>query len=239
MALPVVEVRVLADAQNLEGTDAPHRVVFLGVETVRDALPMLALLTKKLHPLKGVDDLVKEAAAEESGDDDDYDGSGDEHSDDDSSDENSHDDAEEEDEEEEHDEEEHEEEEEGTGNGGWIVDGEESLRDVAVLACLLEKVLYSIVPQLTRAPGDPYILRRLLANAKDIRRVALVLTAGQLRDLSLKLANRIKKTVSHSFQDKRGETRTGAQRTAWVAERLESMQDQARRLYEDYAVVLQ
>ncbi|CAO2182060.1 unnamed protein product [Urochloa humidicola] len=55
-ALPVVEVSVLADALNLEHTDAPRRVIVRGVETVRDALPMLAALMKNGLKFKGVAD---------------------------------------------------------------------------------------------------------------------------------------------------------------------------------------
>lgn len=52
-ALPVTVVRVLADAHTIARTDTPHCVILRGVEAVRDAMPMLAVLTNKLLKLKG------------------------------------------------------------------------------------------------------------------------------------------------------------------------------------------
>ncbi|CAL4972686.1 unnamed protein product [Urochloa decumbens] len=208
--LPVVEVRVLADALNLEHTDAPHRVIVRGVETVRDALPMLAALTKKALDFKGVVALLMEAeeGGHVSGGDDDSD------SDYDTGDEVTR--VEEE---------------------GWVLVNMKPLRPVAVLAVLLDELIYDIVPQLIQMPGDRDLLRRLLVNGKEIHRVGPAVP-GQPGELSVRLGIKVQKLVSHAFQDRHGVPRTEAQRAAWVTRRRNKLRDQAQKLYLNYAVEL-
>ncbi|CAL4960005.1 unnamed protein product [Urochloa decumbens] len=223
--LPVVEVRVLADALNLEHTDAPHRVIVRGVETVRDALPMLAALTKKALDFKGVVALLMEAeeGGHVSGGDDDSDSdydTGDEGELCDTSDDDDDCDAEDEVEEE-----------------GWVLVNMKPLRPVAVLAVLLDELIYDIVPQLIQMPGDRDLLLRLLVNGKEIHRVGPAVP-GQPGELSVRLGNKVQKLVSHAFQDRHGVPRTEAQRAAWVTRRRNKLRDEAQKLYLNYAVEL-